>query len=117
MKTPEEIKTGAEYCFKGGLCHICPYNTDMFTDVCMTELKNDLRAYYEQLEAAQPKWISVEERLPPRGNAVLVFVNNQNGAWPCVTTDAWDGAWIDNADSEWHIVTHWMPLPEPPKEE
>lgn len=70
--------------------------------------------YEKGLEEATPNWISVEERLPPRGNAVLVFVINEKGIMPCVTTDVWDGAWVENPASEWHTVTHWMPLPEPP---
>lgn len=60
------------------------------------------------------EWISVKEQMPPTGNAVLVAVHNANMAWRCVEIDIWDGNWIENPDSEWHIVTHWMPLPELP---
>lgn len=56
------------------------------------------------------EWISVEERLPLEGEDVLVweargfaFVDNRrNGKW--VICDDVIGA-----------ITHWMPLPEPPK--
>lgn len=60
------------------------------------------------------EWISVKEQMPPTGNAVLVVVHNANMSWWCVEVDIWDGKWLDNPDSEWHIVTHWMPLPELP---
>lgn len=68
-----------------------------------------------KLEAKVPKWISVKDKMPPTGNAVLVVVHNAKMAWTCVEVDVWDGRWLENADSEWHIVTHWMPLPEPPE--
>lgn len=51
------------------------------------------------------EWISVEERLPSEG--VLVIV--------------WDGKYYDivlMGEHNFHTeenVTHWMPLPEPPK--
>ena len=57
------------------------------------------------------KWISVEDRLPPNQQEVLVYTVSQKG--------------IGNIDKGyWSIdrfihrgrakVTHWMPLPEPP---
>ena len=72
-------------------------------------------ALVEGAEAAQPKWISVEDELPPVGEKVLACANNVRLM-----------AFIDCGDV-WHrdtitfrlpgTVTHWMPLPEPPKEE
>ena len=77
--------------------------------------------YQDGLESAQPKWISVEERLPKinervsvcnryfKTNAVSVAVDkltlwaNNKPVW-CSELDSYKGA-----------VTHWMPLPEPPK--
>ena len=70
----------------------------------------------EELLAAVPKWISVEERLPTELGEVMACVHG------CVTI-AWYGG---NGGFEtgsgaifWagdDIVTHWMPLPESPKE-
>lgn len=115
MKTPEEIKDALDTCGKRRIClSDCPYFGE---EGCNAHLEEDALDLIQQLEAQAPKWISVEERLPPTGKAVLVYVNNAKGVWPCVTIDAWDGSWVKNADSEWHIVSHWMPLPEPPKEE
>ena len=82
---------------------------------CYTEKNNLGHTPYQivsNLPSAGPKWISVEERLPLEGEDVLVweargfaFVDNQrNGKW--VICDDVIGA-----------ITHWMPLPEPPKEE
>ena len=57
------------------------------------------------------EWISVKDRLPEMGQEVLMF----NGYGMHV-------AYHDKAEKEWrwnilrfYAVTHWMPLPEPPK--
>lgn len=70
--------------------------------------------HYEEvdklLEAEQPKWISVEERLPEPGKWVLAYCGSYAN-W--FVLNKWCG-------TEWlHVmpVTHWMPLPEPPKED
>lgn len=58
------------------------------------------------------EWISVDERLPNREGKYLVCTTNGNigvgnfidyyGKGTCLCFDCW-------------AVTHWMPLPEPPK--
>ena len=57
------------------------------------------------------EWISVKDRLPEDSANVLVC--HKNGF---VTTNAWLGAhwWFKN---ERNPITHWMPLPQPPKGE
>ena len=64
------------------------------------------------------EWISVDDRLPEKGEEVLVFDTREN----------WTGfAWL-RPDETWTAlgfdfpfdlgeVTHWMPLPQPPKGE
>ena len=60
-----------------------------------------------------PKWISVEDDIPTDDRDVLAWVYNEG-----ITI-----AWFDGYTGEWQVygsyygdVTHWMPLPEPPKE-
>lgn len=57
-------------------------------------------------------WISVEERLPEKHAGVIVRC--EDGYMALMTYDGshwnWNGRYEDS-------VTHWMPLPEPPKEE
>ena len=74
---------------------------------------------YKALCKYLPKWIPVTERLPEAFKHVLV---NIPGMSPHPTVqEAFrekDGMWYSNgfrygADE----ITHWMPLPEPPKEE
>lgn len=67
------------------------------------------------------KWISVKERLPDRNQMVLAFLPENSGR-PRLARIAIETAYGDpNKCSGWlhysrHDITHWMPLPEPPKE-
>ena len=59
-------------------------------------------------ELHKRQWISVEDRLPEPMYQVLIY-----------TDDGWIG--VDALDyneefREYDYVTHWQPLPEPPKE-
>lgn len=59
---------------------------------------------------AEQKWIPVTERLPERGQEVIVY----SGGVLSPTVFAYH-FWNECFDS-WARITHWMPLPEPPKE-
>lgn len=57
-------------------------------------------------------WVSVKDRLPKENKRVLVHVVNASTL--DVDTDRIvGGQWVRWAGS----ITHWMPLPEPPKKE
>lgn len=81
----------------------------------------------QQLEAQVTKWISVEERLPEDDVDVLVYIASKKENVDSVTaithyTHSMYGYNIEGWCSPrqycfWdREVTHWMPLPEPPKE-
>lgn len=81
--------------------------------------------YREAMEMAiaalreKPRWISVEERLPGDeliGKDIIVCTKNR---WneQRVSTLHWWGLERTNNLLFWPDITHWMPLPEPPKEE
>ena len=117
-KTPDEIKKGLEHCINGSSCRGCPFCEECATASDCNPMQKDLQGYIQQLEAQVPRWIPVEERLPEHGKNVLVHVANRVGMWH--TEIDWlkdNGKWENNADCEWHHITHWMTLPEPPKEE
>ena len=60
------------------------------------------------------RWISVEDSYPEPGSVVLCHF--KNGKFAVSFWGNWK--WQDIYDfSEYLAVTHWMPLPEPPKEE
>lgn len=58
------------------------------------------------------KWISVEERLPERHKDVLVHY--ENGKIGLEMLMSWGAFTLERLHGK---ATHWMPLPEPPKEE
>lgn len=59
------------------------------------------------------EWVSVEERLPaPTENLVLVYdCTGVNMAWYSYAM-----GWMYRTGLPGVEITHWMPLPEPPKE-
>lgn len=146
MKTPDEIKKELERCttYICGFpyCEGCLYGIDAekAESDCVDALLKDALAYIQQLEnyigeltekvsqleAAQPKWISVEDRLPEDNLNVLVYAigDNENSVIAMTGyTHKMYGYNIEGWRSPWQYffyeykITHWMPLPEPPKED
>lgn len=120
MKTPEEIKKGLEAC-RAFECHgqhtSCPYVDDK---LCMMHICGDALTMIEHLDAKVPKWISVEERLPEKNGIYLAHVVHRyckiDSYWRvCIEYFGKEGTWDSLADI--YEVTHWMPLPELPKED
>ena len=108
MKTPEEIKKGLEICIADKSCRDCPYNNGN----CDMQLERDALAYIQQLEAQQPRWISVKEREPKNMQRALVYSPAGNRIASGVYTEV--GFITQALIGE---ITHWMEIPEPPKEE
>ena len=76
------------------------------------------------------KWISVQDRFPEVHEEVLVFAvdkDNPNGEPVYALTAMREYRTLNGPVKSWiqpwqyfnanYRVTHWMPLPEPPKEE
>lgn len=67
------------------------------------------------------EWISVKDKLPDKGDQVLCYgeePNNIHDDGLPFKTGIYDGKnWISDhfCESSYIEVTHWMPLPEPPK--
>lgn len=144
MKLPEEIKKGLAYCdsrdhMLNGCAGVCPYWCDKY-GCHSTEMKIDALDYIRQLEQriveadkTYSHWISVKERLPEPDQDVLLVAHGWKGRLLYIGrlhhVEA-ETSWltgITSMESEWRIngwsylktplVTHWMQLPEPPKEE
>lgn len=91
--------------------------------VIITECLNFAAEIIEKLDRGEiqpaPQWISVKERLPEIGRSVLIYYPKWDGDEIQVAKLEGDGMMFDIC-GEFNIgtgvVTHWMPLPEPPKE-
>ena len=59
------------------------------------------------------EWISVKDRLPEKDEIVIICTDNNFIYAGELIGDTW---FLDN-DSWTATVTHWMPLPQPPKGE
>ena len=75
--------------------------------------------YEKGYEAGKTKWIPVSERLPMEGVDVLCF-STECVKPLCVYAYIGNGKW-EEPDNNWNYgdllgITHWMPLPEAPKE-
>lgn len=138
MKTPEEIKYALRWCYaKDGRneCFGCPYRHED----CDDALYADAFSYIQQLEdhirdlaEMVPRWISVKKRLPEYEQDVLLIAHGWEGQLlyiGCLQHMKAETSWltgITSQESDWCIagwsylraphVTHWMPLPELPKE-
>lgn len=56
------------------------------------------------------EWISVKDELPERGNDCLVYMSRRGSSPTNIVATTFTKYGFDRA-----CVTHWMPLPEPPK--
>ena len=120
MADIEKVIYGIErhICRVPDACRDCEYNAKPY-DECEKAL---LRDALELLKAQ--RWISVKKDLP--GISCMVLITGKNGAGGSfgVVKGMYDhkkGWYRDDigqfADGRGDVITHWMPLPEPPKEE
>ena len=64
-------------------------------------------------------WVSVKDKLPDDMQKVLATGYNWNDPKDgrhYVACEFFGGVWMGDNDEEFKYITHWMPLPEPPKE-
>lgn len=131
MKSPDEIKKGLEFCSRltcGEKNVDCPYECG--NSECISHLTADALALIQQLEAKVPRWISVKENEKPRLRqdclCICSYSDTKNHEWDYMMVLRWMGEGDNGYVNRPHfqhegmngmIVTHWMPLPEPPKEE
>jgi hypothetical protein len=105
-------------------CYNCPLNmkgAGIKSECCITAMS---RAALDLIYRKQSEWISVEERLPDVcGMPVLMVAENEYGQTNVVKgfTDYTCPVVFHTNEMEYYgiwrawKVTHWMPLPKPPK--
>ena len=116
----EELVKALRFCGKHE-CITCPCDIDECSQMVYSaadQIERDQKEI-EELREKLPKWISVKERLPiDRLKKYLVAFRDAGGSIVdmarYIPSDGWT---CDNWDVPQNLITHWMPLPEPPKEE
>ena len=73
-----------------------------------------LQKRIEELEQER-RWTSVDERLPNSSERVLIRMSNYYTVIASYFRN--QKCWKNDAGATVHNVTHWQPLPQPPKEE
>ena len=134
-----KIIKGLEYHLKklsvGKTCFECPYWGD---NPCEIQLIADALILLKEQKAERSDWVSVEERMPvelhsifwpwygkkkwnnamwrEQSDKVLVTVAFKDRTRFVTTGETHDGVWHTTISRTLDpIVTHWMPMPEPPE--
>ena len=135
MPNRESIINGLKCCLnkegQNPSCEECYLDGPGFGIVCRRTLMRDALTMLES-----QKWISVNDRLPTyaelKCDKVLVLFEDgdicSTNFDECIEGESIFGMWVQNfdpvtlgaTDSDWmpcNGITHWMPIPELPKEE
>ena len=109
-----------------GCRQVCEEQEENGCKGCPIALAFDRLAAYEDTgltpeEIQQMRWISVEERLPEQENTQVLmtdgechYISSRNNMVRFLDCE---GIFIPGKAGAGVKVTHWMPLPSPPKEE
>lgn len=120
-------------------CKTCDMTEDgSCTDTLMKQAADAIEEQQRQIDTwieqerkallkSMPKWIPVTEQLPKtresilgkKSSKVIVAFRFYDGTQGTDTAHTLNGEWVfeDHITVVARTITHWMPLPEPPKEE
>lgn len=85
---------------------------DIFNEPVTTYAKLAIDALEKENGVTVQEWVSVEDRLPEENTTVIVATDNGIVFQCLYSYDGWD-LWDDNDVN----ITHWQPMPQPPKGE
>ena len=108
----EQVKILRACASENGGCQKCPrLNTKGFANDCAMSAVREAADAIEELVAAVPKWISVEERLPDEDMEVLILYRYKDGEGDTnhVNTDITTYGQMYFGGREVEGVKHWRP--------
>ena len=82
------------------------------------DFAKDVAKRWEGFQAglsAKQEWISVKDRLPAKNTDCIVYMPSRGSVMVCKYYDSWSIVIMPEFCEP--LVTHWQPLPPPPKEE
>lgn len=112
----DEIVKALRCCNSETECRGCPFEEqEPLLGPCAEKVLSAAADMLEQ-DAKKASWISVKDRMPEDDATYLVYGRNGYGIVFAVYYG--DGEWLtcDDLTNITRFVTHWMPMPEPPKE-
>ena len=94
--------------------------TDMLAEAAdaIEGLEEKWQTYAETLYAYEHPWIPVTERLPESAHEFVLCCGSQGGQFVGWVGTGFDGdskVMAIQQGGKGRYITHWMPLPEPPK--
>ena len=102
----------AEQWSSGGVCSLREGEAKEYHAICLAALKEHSNCF----QNGNSSWISVEEEKPVDFVSVLGFMTDAGEFPPVRECYRVGGAFFFPALRDIHPVSHWMPLPNPPKE-
>lgn len=113
--TREEIVKALRCCNSEDGCRGCPLEmADLPQGTCVDKV---LFAAADMLEQDAQGWISVKDRMPETSGYYLVCTLTAFYHTQCISKVYFSGSIWGSIRKRYTNVTHWAPLPEPPKEE
>lgn len=112
LKTASEVIAASE----GGVQR---YKTEPIYRAKVDTMMARLMEFLDTIQSEKPRnWISCDEQLPGGTENVLVAWNKKEGKYAIESISPKNVRIMargPNDIDEDHLITHWMPLPEPPK--
>ena len=95
--------------------YYCADDAPAGVQVFCCDLNSDFRIWKAAKAQAVPGWISVKDSLPNRQVNVLVASKHNFVCIASLTNNHKNNKFYDGDSLAINSITHWMPLPKPPK--
>ena len=95
------------------LNEIPPGTTGTLTEEQVRELQRNTKHIIRAAELSHLCWVDAKDRLPDNTDLCLILITHKN-RFSYTLSNYVGGYWVSGPQCFMN-VTHWMPLPEPPK--